>query len=391
MWMRAEGTVEFVVGDVPDWVRDWMSRRRHSGAGAKPDENEAKPKVSIATSEVETNAAAPDPKAEARAAAARERNRQEREAAIRSGLDELDVWLSDQVERGIATFVAQSGQACKLIAQRLVDAKAAGLATRLESIPGKLFSLPEARRSIAAVEELGQIYLLAGAYRRQGSLPAELNADVRQAVGWTTAREALLADESALRVRGIWRVIGVLTEIQPDRLRRIETWLWREGPETAPRVGLLLDFVPVATGASAGGYIVGDRLEAELVFYPSSTPLRALVASSSGGAQYSDSELDLPDDRLDVAYKSYEAAMRTQPWLGTWPLSFRMGRLRRAGKSLFLCDAGGGSIGFPIRPAQVELAAPLASLKAIDGVGLWDGYHFTLCWAQTELGRWVNG
>jgi hypothetical protein len=186
-------------------------------------------------------------------------------------------------------------------------------------------------------------------------------------------------------------VIAVLTEVQPDRLRRIETWLWREGAEATPRVGLLLDFVPVATGASASGYIVGDRLEAELVFYPSSTPLRALVVSSSGGAQISDRELDLPDDRLDAAYRLYEAAMRAQPWLGVWPMSFRMGRLRRAGKALFLCDAEAGSIGFPIRPAQFEIAAPLTGLKAIDGVGLWDGYHFTLCWAQTELGRWVNG
>jgi hypothetical protein len=107
MWMRAEGTVGFVAGDVPDWVKDWMSRRRPSGAGAKPDANEAKPKASIAASEVEATVAAFDPKAEARAAAARERNRVEREAAIRAGLDELDVWLSDQVERGVATFVAQ--------------------------------------------------------------------------------------------------------------------------------------------------------------------------------------------------------------------------------------------------------------------------------------------
>ena len=79
---------------------------------------------------VEADQIASDPKAEARAAAARERNRREREAAILAGLDELDIWLSDQVERGVAALVAQSGHACKLIAQRLVDAKASGLATR---------------------------------------------------------------------------------------------------------------------------------------------------------------------------------------------------------------------------------------------------------------------
>jgi hypothetical protein len=189
----------------------------------------------------------------------------------------------------------------------------------------------------------------------------------------------------------MWRVIAVLTEVQPDRLRRIETWMWREGLGEGPRVGLLLDFVPVGTGSSAGGYIIGDRLEAELVFYPSSTPLRALVVSSTGGAQTSDSKLDLPGYRLDAAYKLYEGAMKAHPWLGAWPLSFGKGRIRRTGKSLFLCDAETGSIGLPLRPAQVEMASPLVSLKELDGIGLWDGYHFTLCWAQTELGRWVNG
>jgi hypothetical protein len=391
MWIRAEGQVGFTATEVPEWVRDWVSRRRGPAAGATTQATDAKPKASMATSTPEVGEPPPDPKAEARSAAARARNRRERETAILAGLDELDTWLSDQVDRGVAALVAQSGQACKLIAQRLVDAKASGLASRLEGVTAKLFALPEAMRPAAAVEELGQIYLLAEAYRRQETLSAALKADVRQAVGWAMTREALLADETALRVRGRWRVIAALNEVQPDRLRRIETWLWHEG--ISPRFALLVDFVPVATGASAGGYCVGDRLEAELVFYPSAVPLRALLVSSTGGTSGADSELDLPEERLDVAYTRYEEALREQPWLGTWPLSFRTARVRRSGKSLFLCDAGTptGSTGFLLLPSQWEAAAPLARLGRLDGIGLWDGHYFTLCWAQTELGRWVNG
>jgi hypothetical protein len=294
MWMRAEGKVGFAAAEVPEWVRDWVSRRRGPGAGAALEAKEARPKASMANSMVEADEIASDPKAEARAAAARERNRREREAAILAGLEELDIWLSDQVERGVAALVAQSGQACKLIAQRLVDAKASGLATRLEGLTAKLFALPEAMRPVAAVEELGQVYLLAEAYRRQESLSAALKADVRQAVGWAMTREALLADATALRVRGSWRVVTTLSEVQADRLRRIETWLWQEGQGSKQRFALLLDFVPVATGASAGGYSVGDRLEAELVFYPSAVPLRALIVSSTGGTEVTEAELELP-------------------------------------------------------------------------------------------------
>jgi hypothetical protein len=289
--------------------------------------------------------------------------------------------------------VAQSGQACKLIAQRLVDAKASGLAARLEGLTAKLFALPEAMRPVAAVEELGQIYLLAEAYRRQESLSAALKADVRQAVGWTMTRETLLADTAALRAKGTWRVVATLSEVQADRLRRIETWLWNEDLLTSPHFALLLDFVPVATGAAMGGYSVGDRLQAELVFYPSSVPLRALIVTSAGAANGLDTELQLPDGRLDEAYATYEMALRGLPWIGTWPLNFRAARVRRSGKSLFLCDAGtaASTTGFPLRPSQWETAAPLARLERLDGIGLWDGRYFTLCWAQTELGRWVNG
>ena len=44
-----------------------------------------------------------------------------------------------------------------------------------------------------------------------------------------------------------------------------------------------------------------------------------------------------------------------------------------------------------LQPAQTGIARPLLSVESIDAIGLWDGYYFNLCWAQTELGRWVNG
>jgi hypothetical protein len=386
MWMRAEGKFAFVTAEVPDWVKDWVSRRRGPGAKPAAEGDAAKSKVSIAAA-AEATVAESDPKAEARATAARERNRKEREAAILAGLDELDVWLSDQVERGMAAFVGQSAQACKVIAQRLVDAKASGLAARLEAVPARLFSLPEAVRPVAAVEELGQVYLIAEAYRRQEALPAALRMDVRRAMGWLTAREELLADASALRVCGVWRVVAVLNEVQPDRLRRIETWMWREGAGDGQRFALLLDFVSVATGAATSGYSVGDGLEAEVVFYPSAAPLRALIVRVEGGAEASAARLELPEQELAGAVDAYEAVVGEQPWVGGWPLAFRRARVKRSGRALFVCD---DAAALPIRSSQWELAEPLANVDTLDGVALWDGYQATLCWAETDLGRWVS-
>jgi len=400
MWMRGEGKLTFASATAPPWVDDWLSRRRKSGEGTGGEDSEntadGRPRASIAATAQSPALQEADPKSEARAAAARERNRAEREASILDGLDDLDVWLSDQVERGLAGFAARSNQACRTIAQRLVDAKASGLATRLDGLPARLFSLPEPLRPAAAVEELGVVHLLSEAYRRQQTLPAELRADLRQAIGWSVTREALLADRDALRVQAKWRVVAALSEVQPDRLRRLETWLWREGAvdpvEGSLEFAVLIDFVSVATGAASGGYAVGDRFEAELVFYPSPIPMRAQIARSFSGAEICNAPLDLPDRQLESAWRSYERAMCLQPWLGVWPVSVRAARVRRHDARLFLCDCedNASPVVLPLHPAQSTLATPLLNLEKLDAVGLWDGYRFTLCWAETELGRWVN-
>jgi hypothetical protein len=391
MWMRAEGKVTFTPAPVPEWVKDWLGRRRGPNSTAEKPAEEGAPKTkpSIRLTEDEQEAVA-DPKAEARASAARERNRADREAAILAGLDDLDIWLADQVDRGMAAFVTHCHKDCRAIAQRLVDAKAPGLATRLDALPTRLFTLPEPARPIAAVQELGQIHLLAQGYRRQSELPQPLVADLRQATGWSLTRDALLADATALRVQAIWHVVAALSEVQPDRLRRVETWLWREGEDdSGPRFAVLLDFVPVATGAASSGYTAGDRLDAELIFYPSAKPLRAQLVTTSGGAQHSAADLHFATSTLDDAYAEYEHALAELPWLGAWPLAFRNARIRRKDEVLFLCDADNALV-LPLPEAQATAALPLASLDTLDGIALWNGYHVTLCWAQTSLGRWVN-
>jgi hypothetical protein len=396
MWMRAEGKVAFAPAPVPEWVKDWQGRRRGSNLAterpaaeqlAEDGAPKAKPSMRLIADEPETTA---DPKAEARAAAARERNRTDREAAILSGLDDLDVWLADQVDRGMAGFVAHCSKECRGIAQRLVDAKAPGLATRLDALPTRLFTLPEPARPIAAIQELGQLHILGQAYRRQAELAQALVADLRQVTGWSLTRESLLADNTALRVAGIWHVVATIGEVQPDRLRRIETWLWREGADEAGvRFAVLLDFVPVATGVASSGYTPGDRIDAELVFYPSARPLRAQIVRTQGGAQPSTADLHLAPSTLDDAYAQYEQALAELPWLGTWPLAFRNARVRRKDEALFLCDTE-TALALPLSDAQATAALPLASLNTFDGIALWNGYHATLCWAQTSLGRWVH-
>lgn len=390
MWLRVEGKVSFEARQAPEWVQDWVRRRRSATkpeAGADVDDKgEPRRAKNIALSAAEETDA-PDPKAEARAAAARERSRLDREAAVTAGLDDLDQWLTDQMEAGLGAFAANPGKACRLIAQRLVDAKAGGLANRMDELPVYLYTLPDALRPVAAARELGQIHLLAEAWRRQESLSAELRADLRREIGWSATREALLADESAQRVTGVWRVFATLEETQQDRLRRIETWMWRESPGEGSRFAVLIDFVPIAGGAARSPWVVGERLQGTLLFYPSPIPLRAIMGELLVPGQMCSDVLALPEAGLEAAWQSWESALAIRPWLHTWPMQFRGVQIRRNGQQYYLTSLE-AEITLPILPAQAETVAPLLALERIDGFALWNGSWARMCLAQTELGFW---
>src|SRR5215475_4924071 len=83
----------------------------------------------------------------------------------------------------------------------------------------------------------------------------------------------------------------------------------QSGDGETPRCAVLIDFVPISTGAAAGGYLVGDHIDAELCFYRSTIPLRAQVATLKGGAEQRSEPLTLPDGSLSEAYANYERAL----------------------------------------------------------------------------------
>jgi hypothetical protein len=388
MWMRAEGR-DVATQTPPDWVNDWLARRRGPGArSGATDKAEAKPKASIATAlEPEPEAAAVDPKAQARAAAQRERNRAEREAAILAGMEELDLWILDQLERGLAGFQSVAREQCSLAARRLVDAKASGLAARIEQLPVALFGLPEPLRADFLIEKLGELHLFAEAYRRQAELPEALKTDLRLMVGWTMSREELLSEPQAMRVRDRWIVLAATQEIQPDKLRRIETWLARLGDADGPRFAVLMDFVPVSVGAVGKTYSAGECFEAELVFYPSGAPLRAIIAQQFG-SMTKEGRWQAPPDDVSGALDRYEASLGARPWLGDWPIAVRNAVVGGSSDGLVLSDT---MAALPIKPKEDDALLPLIGIEGIDAFGLWDGRRLDLKFAETPLGRWLPG
>ncbi len=384
MLMHAHGTADFASAAPPAWVSEWLSRRRPGARSAKPQAEVAGASLAAAVAP-DAPPAATDEKTEARLAAQRERAKAQREQAVLAGLDELDRWIGDQLDRGLAAFPAQAQAQCRLAAKRLVDAKAGGLSTRLDALPTELLTLPEALRPDFLIETFGGLHLLNEAYRRQERLPSALRADVRRLVGWTLDRQTLLDTADAARASGAWTVLATHVEVQPDKLRRIETWLMQARPPE--RLAVLIDYVPVAAGQASATMTAGECFEAELVFFPSATPLRAVVASR--GTNRTPPLWPAGTHALGDALASYDALLARQPWLGAWPLAIAAARVVRAADgALWLMSHGDG---IPLSPRQSEEALALADSDMRNVVGLWDGRFFTLMTAATPLGRWLRG
>jgi hypothetical protein len=379
MWMRAEGKVAFNSAPRPDWVDDWLSRRR--GPQAKPADAEAgaaRAAPSIAAAAEEPDAVEKSAEAIARAQAQSARLRAEREAAILEGLEQLDLWATDRLERGLLSFASEAQTQCKAIARRMVDAKAGGLALRIERLGVDLFTIPDALRPSFLMRALGDLHLIAAAYRRQGALDAALVADVRRAVGWSQTRDELLHDPAASSVRGDWVVLATRAETQPDKLRRFETYLALAGGEQT--YACLMDFAPVSAGARGSGFVAGEIFSGRVVFYPSAAPSRALLAER---AQTQAPPRWRAVFSISEALADYEAAAARLPWLDERPMALRAVQARASGESLWLADDAGA---IPLLGGADILA--LDGAGVMDVFGLWNGALFRPLYADTQIGRW---
>lgn len=396
LWQYAETAERFAEAEVPDWVQDWLGRRRPKAAAgaAKPEAKAKGGTASIAALPADEATPEKTEKEKARAAAQRERQRRKREESVLAGLDELERWIADQLGRGLAEFAQSAVQQCRIAAQRLVDAKASGIASLLDQLPAELFALPEAQRNDFLIERLGGFYLLCQAYRRQEALPAALREDVRRLAGWQTRRDDLLAEAAAPRVKGEWIVLATRSEVQADNLRRIETWLWRlasgkgETENADPDFAVLMDFVPVSAGGATTVFSVGEVFAAELVFYPSAAPLRALIAERQPNGQAD--RWPAPQAELPQALKRYFSVIAGQPWISSWPIAAAGSQIVADDrKQLFLADHDLDLL-LPLDPAQKEELMPLLGLEGLAVAGLWNGRMLSLLTAETPLGRWLQ-
>ena len=376
MWIQATATEPFTEGTRPDWVNDWTGRRRTTRTTAAPAEDK-----SIARAADPPEPAPADPQAQAKAAATAARRAATTRAMIADGLDELDRWIVDQTRTGLAAFCDHAPDRCRKIAARLVDARAASLASRLDEMPSRLLALPTEERPDLAVRELGQVVLLTKAWRADPTDP-----QAARDVGTAEQRDQVLAHPDAPRSTGFWEVVGEQIRTRRDNLVSHATWLMALDPQAAQRFAVLLDFYPATAGRRDQVFTPGAQIEATVAFYPSAGPVRAVVVERGDPPTQT---FGWPPVRADDAYDPLSQcadAWAGVPWQLEHPLTLPAGRVVEAagGRLWWRADVGGA--GLPLS-GDHDGSGALLGLALEQAVGLWDGFRLALLAAQTPFGR----
>jgi hypothetical protein len=339
--LRASAHAAVKEASRPAWVEEWISKR-----DARAEQRAARP------------AGQPKPVNAEAAAATRER----REERIAAGLQGLARWLEDLIRQGLATAHTRPYGYWEEAAARLVDAQApsaARLVRQLSWIPASGPGWPE-----RLLEAAARLHLLITGYQRVGPVPESVADDLRTAVGWTMRQEEVLAREA---VHDRWCVLGRRAEGE-ERLRFQRTWLWGEA---SGRVALLLEFAhgsqPFETTIPAGGWLEGD-----VVFYPGSAPLRAILREGFRAAEPSPR---IPGhDTITGALDAFTGALAANPWLELYPVALHRVVPSRNENTWVVRD--GADRVLPLQPSAEPLVWVLLAVSgghAVDVVGEWDG------------------
>ncbi|MEZ0386374.1 MAG: SWIM zinc finger family protein [Verrucomicrobium sp.] len=277
-------------GEPPDWVAAWLQSRR----------DKAEKKATAA----ETPKAPVDPEAAAKRVA-------KRLDRMKEGGEDLARWMADQVRHGIAAWPQQPTAHWQSVASRMVDHQMPGLESEVRMLSG-LVHMGE-RWPAQAMMQMGRLHTRLEGLQRFESLDAPLQADLRTALGWALDKDEVAANGE--RLTDAWAVLG---QDFTERERLWERRTWLQGQRSG-RFALILDFshgnrafeVPLAPGTVS---------HAELIYYPSSYPLRALLS----GPPTRTTALDSPfaaDPDINTGLRKLATALASNPWLTQFPMS----------------------------------------------------------------------
>lgn len=235
----------------PEWVSSWMDKRISKAQSSTIEKQQ--------------------PADESISDAAKEKRLQERVDSVDAGIEELELWLRDLVRIGLIELPSKPVSAFEMVAARMVDAKAPGLAGWVKAL-GKINYSSTRQWEDEAMQVIGKLYLLIKAWKNLHNLPEPWQQTIRNLVGWNQSTKDLSDDTTALAIKDEWLVLGQETETMEDLVIQ-RTWLC--GCINQQKAMLLqfgTKFTPLQNMIAPGSII-----EAEVAYFPGVFPHRAII------------------------------------------------------------------------------------------------------------------
>ncbi|HEX6432040.1 MAG TPA: SWIM zinc finger family protein [Niastella sp.] len=241
--LYARSKNDFTSSIMPAWVAEWINKR--SERQEKQAEQKEKPVDE----------------------AAQAKRRQAREQKVGDGIEELLQWIKDIIRNGIVSMPEKGSAWFEGMARRMVDAQAPGLAGMIKNLGGINFYRDGWQPEF--MDQLLRLYLVISGFKNSEALPALLQQDIRTWIGFTQNQDELKEQSG---ITDTWLVLGKLVT-EEDNITVERNWLYGI---TSNQYALVLQFLVRGQGAQLA-LTPGLFVQAELVFYPSVIPLRAIV------------------------------------------------------------------------------------------------------------------
>jgi hypothetical protein len=167
-------------------------------------------------------------------------------------------------------------------------------------------------------------------------------------------------------VRDTWMVLAQRVEVE-ERLRAQHTWLYGS---TNKRCALVLQFAH-GTTAFESGLVAGTQLDAEIVFYPGASSLRAAVKQRHGDAQ---PLTTIPGyASIAEALAAYANLLAVFPWLERFPMPLANVTPLVAGEAWLIRDRDDKALPVAPRFARGWEVLAVSGGRPVSVFGEWDG------------------
>ncbi|MFV0540539.1 MAG: SWIM zinc finger domain-containing protein [Aestuariibaculum sp.] len=239
----------------PDYVLEWLEKREARSQKSEKEERELTEDEKQKRFE------------------AKEKRQDDRMKLVNAGLAELKVWLKDLIQLGILELPNRKPAYFETMIKRMVDAKMPGLAGWIRALKELNYKNQNTWQE-DALSIISKLYLLVRSGEKLNELDENEKLNIQSLLGWTFNQKDMLQDKNLVSQKDQWLVLGETKEEQDD-LKIQRFWLF--GLESK-RDAIIIHFESQYSNASIQFPIVkGSVIEAELVFYPATSPHRAFI------------------------------------------------------------------------------------------------------------------